>query len=127
MKHLGIRADDTLIVCDTADAGIYYAPRVAFTLTRFGFPHIYILNSFRQYVADGYPHGSGPFPPPAKPDDDGDDGDATFFPVYYRVADPASIIGFEELRDLIISSGSGHRCQILDSRTPRLLLGRQRG
>ncbi|KAM3442166.1 hypothetical protein MY4824_001178 [Beauveria thailandica] len=65
------------------------------------------------------------FRPPAKPDD-GDD-DATLFPVYYRVADPASIIGFEELRDLIISSGSGHRCQILDSRTPRLLFGRQRG
>ncbi|KGQ08369.1 Thiosulfate sulfurtransferase TUM1 [Beauveria bassiana D1-5] len=127
MKRLDIRADDTLIVYDTADAGIYCAPRVAFILTHFGFPHVYILNSFRQYVADGYPHGSAPFPPPAKHDDDDDDDDATttntLFPFYYRVADDStSIIGFQELRDLIISSGSsssGHRSyQILDSRAP---------
>ncbi|KAM3507107.1 hypothetical protein MY10362_001973 [Beauveria mimosiformis] len=121
MKRLGIRADDTLIVYETADAGIYCALRVAFTLTHFGFPHIHILNSFRQYVADGYPHGSGPFPPPAKPDD-ADDATA-LFPFYYRVADPASIISFKELRDLIISSGSGPRYQILDSKTPDCFSG----
>ncbi|KAF1737564.1 Thiosulfate sulfurtransferase TUM1 [Beauveria bassiana] len=122
MKRLDIRADDTLIVYDTADAGIYCAPRVAFTLTHFGFPHVYILNSFRQYVADGYPHSSAPFPPPAKPDDD-DATTTTLFPFYYRVADDStSIIDFQELRDLITSSGSssiGHRSyQILDSRAP---------
>ncbi|KAM3546281.1 hypothetical protein ARSEF1564_000769 [Beauveria bassiana] len=125
MKRLDIRADDTLIVYDTADAGIYCAPRVAFTLTHFGFPHVYILNSFRQYVADGYPHGSAPFPPPAKPDDDDDAAAAaatTLFPFYDRVADDStSIIGFQELHDLIISSGGsgGQRSyQILDSRAP---------
>ncbi|KAM3531647.1 hypothetical protein NHJ13051_000712 [Beauveria bassiana] len=128
MKRLDIGADDTLIVYDTADAGIYCAPRVAFTLTHFGFPHVYILNSFRQYVADGYPHGSAPFPPPAKPDDDDDDDDdtTTLFPFYYRVADDStSIIGFQELHDLIISSGGsgGQRSyQILDSRAPDCFL-----
>ncbi|KAM3495325.1 hypothetical protein MY3957_001348 [Beauveria namnaoensis] len=127
MKRLDIRADDTLIVYDTADAGIYCAPRVAFTLTHFGFPHVSILNSFRQYVADGYALSSAPFPPPAKPDDDDNDDDdattTTLFPFYYRVADDStSIIGFQELHDLIISSGSSsssHRSyQILDSRAP---------
>ncbi|ATY65301.1 thiosulfate sulfurtransferase [Cordyceps militaris] len=118
MKRLGIRATrgDTFIVYDTVEAGIYCAPRVAWTLAHFGLKNVRVLNSFRQYVQDGYPHSSAPFPPSAKPDD------AT---PMYRVADAARTIAFEELRRCVLEGCRQY--QILDSRSEDCFLGKAVG
>ncbi|KKA27272.1 hypothetical protein TD95_005214 [Thielaviopsis punctulata] len=63
MSELGIRIDDTVVVYDTQELGIFSAPRVAWTLRVFGHPKVHILNNFKQYVAEGLPTESGEFYP----------------------------------------------------------------
>ncbi|TQV96059.1 hypothetical protein V2A60_003493 [Cordyceps javanica] len=117
MQRLGVGADDVLILYDTVDAGIYCAPRVAWTLAHFGLRNVRVLNSFRQYIQDGYPCSSAPLQPLAKPD-----GGAT--PIY-RITDAARTIAFDELRDLVLSGGGEY--QILDSRSEDCFGGRADG
>ena len=47
MGELGIKRDDTLVVYDTHELGLFSAPRVAWTLRVFGHPQVHILNNFR--------------------------------------------------------------------------------
>ncbi|RVX72194.1 hypothetical protein B0A52_04398 [Exophiala mesophila] len=60
MSHLGIRRDDEVVVYDTAELGIFSAPRVAWTLRVYGHPKVHLLNNFRIWVNEGYPVESGP-------------------------------------------------------------------
>ncbi|OJJ42323.1 hypothetical protein ASPZODRAFT_137344 [Penicilliopsis zonata CBS 506.65] len=55
MTELGIRRDDILVVYDTLAVGLYSSPRVAWTCRHFGHEHVHVLNTFRQYVAAGFP------------------------------------------------------------------------
>jgi len=61
MSALGIRRDDTVVVYDTAELGIFSAPRVGWTLKVFGHDQVHILNNFKIWVEEGYPTESGEF------------------------------------------------------------------
>jgi thiosulfate/3-mercaptopyruvate sulfurtransferase len=61
MSALGIRKDDTIVVYDTAELGIFSAPRVAWTLKVFGHDLVHVLNNFKIWVDEGYPTESGEF------------------------------------------------------------------
>ncbi|CAK7202471.1 hypothetical protein SEUCBS139899_005194 [Sporothrix eucalyptigena] len=59
MSELGIRKEDTVVVYDTKELGIFSAPRVGWTLKIFGHPKVHILNNFRTWVEEGLPTESG--------------------------------------------------------------------
>ncbi|KAI1422595.1 Rhodanese-like domain-containing protein [Xylaria sp. FL1777] len=59
MSALGIRKDDTVVVYDHHEVGIFSAPRVGWTLRVFGHPKVHILNNFKLWVEEGYPTESG--------------------------------------------------------------------
>ena len=59
MQSLGIRKEDALVVYDTAELGIFSAPRVAWMLRVFGHPRVHILNNFKLWVDQGLPTESG--------------------------------------------------------------------
>lgn len=59
MSSLGCRKDDEIVVYDTAELGIFSAPRVGWTLHVFGHAKVHVLNNFRLWVDQGYPTESG--------------------------------------------------------------------
>ncbi|KAL2114916.1 hypothetical protein VTJ04DRAFT_10579 [Mycothermus thermophilus] len=59
MSELGIRYEDTVVVYDSAELGIFSAPRAAWTLKVFGHPKVHILDNFRLWVEQGFPIESG--------------------------------------------------------------------
>lgn len=59
MSELGIRREDTVVVYDTKELGIFSAPRVSWTLKAFGHENVHILNNFRLWVDEGHPTESG--------------------------------------------------------------------
>ncbi|CRK32881.1 hypothetical protein BN1723_018505, partial [Verticillium longisporum] len=59
MSELGIRKDDTVVVYDTKELGIFSAPRVGWTFKIFGHPKVHVLNNFKQWVEEGLPTESG--------------------------------------------------------------------
>lgn len=61
MSGLGIRKDDTVVVYDSHEAGIFSAPRVGWTLKIFGHGQVHLLNNFKLWVEEGYPTESGEF------------------------------------------------------------------
>jgi thiosulfate/3-mercaptopyruvate sulfurtransferase len=107
MSELGIRHDDTVVVYDSQELGIFSAPRVAWTMKVFGHPKVHILNNFRLWVEQGLPTESGnvwtvecaPYPIP-KMDEE-------------RVAQ------FEEVRDVAqdYKKEGAEGVQILDARS----------
>lgn len=59
MCDLGISRDDTIVVYDTAELGIFSAPRVAWTLKVFGHPAVHVLNNFKLWLEQKYPVEQG--------------------------------------------------------------------
>ncbi|KAK0724727.1 Rhodanese-like domain-containing protein [Lasiosphaeris hirsuta] len=59
MSELGIRHEDTVVVYDSQELGIFSAPRVGWTMKIFGHPRVHILNNFRLWVEQGLPTESG--------------------------------------------------------------------
>ncbi|KAI1326158.1 thiosulfate sulfurtransferase [Xylariaceae sp. FL0255] len=59
MGACGIRKDDTVVVYDSSEQGIFSAPRVGWTLRIFGHPKVHILNNFKLWVEEGYPTETG--------------------------------------------------------------------
>lgn len=59
MCDLGINKDDTVVVYDSAELGIFSAPRVAWTFRAFGHPAVHILNNFRLWKEQGFPVEEG--------------------------------------------------------------------
>lgn len=59
MSELGIRKEDTVVVYDSKELGIFSAPRVGWTLKVFGHPKVHILNNFRLWVEEGLPTETG--------------------------------------------------------------------
>ncbi|KAI1173560.1 Rhodanese-like domain-containing protein [Nemania sp. FL0916] len=59
MSALGIRKDDTVVVYDSHELGLFSAPRVGWTLRLFGHPSVHLLDNFKLWVDEGYPTESG--------------------------------------------------------------------
>lgn len=59
MSELGIRREDTVVVYDSQELGIFSAPRVGWTMKVFGHPSVHILNNFKLWVEQGFPTESG--------------------------------------------------------------------
>ncbi|KAI8623743.1 Rhodanese-like domain-containing protein [Xylariaceae sp. FL1651] len=106
MSELGIRKDDTVVVYDTQELGIFSAPRVGWTLRVFGHPKVHILNNFKLWVEEGYPTESGnlysvecnPYPIPK--------------------VDEGKIASYEEVREIALDSNKegSEGVQIIDAR-----------
>ncbi|PVH95882.1 Rhodanese-like protein [Periconia macrospinosa] len=113
MSRLGIRRDDSVVVYDTKELGIFSAPRVGWTLQAFGHPNVHVLNNFRKWVEEGYPTESGIESHPEE--------------VNYPVPelDQAKVIAFEEVKEIAKELGKegAEEVQILDARS----LGRWKG
>jgi len=89
MGSLGITREDTVVVYDTKELGIFSAPRVAWTLSRMGHQNVHVLNNYRLWVEAGLPTTSGE---PGEPET-----------VRYEDADvqePAHVVDYECVRNL---------------------------
>jgi len=113
MRHLGIRREDTVVVYDTKELGIFSAPRVGWTLQVFGHPKVHVLNNFRKWVDEGFPTVSG----------EPKEVDITEYPV--PELDEGKVIAFEEVKEIAKDLGmeGADEVQILDARS----LGRWKG
>lgn len=106
MGRLGIRRDDSVVVYDSKELGIFSAPRVAWTLQVFGHPNVHILNNFRTWFQGNYPTESG------EP--------ADILSVDYPVPElnQSKVIAFEEVREIVKNLGKegAEEVQVLDAR-----------
>ena len=106
MCELGINRDDTVVVYDTAELGIFSAPRVAWTFKIFGHSAVHILNNFKLWVEQGYPTEDG--------------GQPQFERSSYPVPelDKNKVTGFEEVKTAALDHNKEGRedVQVLDAR-----------
>ncbi|WPA97443.1 uncharacterized protein RHO25_002053 [Cercospora beticola] len=107
VSELGIKRDDTVVVYDTAELGIFSAPRVAWTFKVFGHPAVHILNNFKLWVEQGYPTEEG----------EQRQFDKTEYPL--PELDKSRVAAFEEVREIALDHNKeGHEdVQILDARS----------
>ncbi|KAI1844849.1 hypothetical protein JX266_009077 [Neoarthrinium moseri] len=108
MSELGIRKEDTVVVYDSKELGIFSAPRVGWTLKVFGHSKVHILNNFKLWVEEGLPTESGelysvecsPYPIPKEIDLD------------------AKVASFEEVKEVAAdyNKEGAEGVQILDAR-----------
>lgn len=107
MSGLGIRRDDEVVVYDTAELGIFSAPRVGWTLRVFGHPNVHILNNYRLWVREGLPTESGEPAPMEK--------SKYSVPTY----DSKLVIAFREMKELAWDYGKegAEEIEILDARS----------
>lgn len=107
MSEMGINRDDAVVVYDTAELGIFSAPRVAWTLKVFGHPAVHILNNFRLWVEQGYPTEGGE--------------QAQFGRTSYPLPEleKGKVVAFEEVRELAKDHNKegAEDVQILDARS----------
>jgi thiosulfate/3-mercaptopyruvate sulfurtransferase len=107
MGNLGINRDDTVVVYDTQELGIFSAPRVAWTLQVFNHPQVHILNNFLLWVKQGLPVESGY---PKRPE-----------PVKYIIPDQNAerVATFEEVKEIALdrSKEGSEGAQVLDARS----------
>lgn len=107
MGELGIRKDDSVVVYDSADMGIFSAPRVAWTLKIFGHQGVHILNNYKLWVDQGFAVEKGE---PQKIE-------ATSYPVPQLAKE--KVLSFEQLKESIKEQGKegAEGIQILDARS----------
>jgi thiosulfate/3-mercaptopyruvate sulfurtransferase len=107
MSSLGIRRDDTVVVYDSYELGIFSAPRVGWTLKAFGHDSVHVLNNFKLWVEEGYPTESGEFY----------NVDTCVYPI--PPFDPSKVISFEEVREVVkdYNKEGAEGVQILDARS----------
>ncbi|KAK4545494.1 hypothetical protein LTR36_002844 [Oleoguttula mirabilis] len=107
MSGLGVSKDDTLVVYDTAELGIFSAPRVAWTLKVFGHPAVHILNNFKLWVEQGYPTEEG----------EQKDVGKTDYPL--PELDQSKVIAFDDMKEIAKDANKEGRegVQILDARS----------
>lgn len=107
MGKLGIRRDDSVVVYDSADLGIFSAPRVAWTLKVFGHEGVHILNNYKLWVDQGFAVEKGE---PQKIE-------SVTYPVPTLAKE--KVLSFEELKDSIKEQGKdgAEEVQILDARS----------
>jgi thiosulfate/3-mercaptopyruvate sulfurtransferase len=114
MGELGIRKDDSVVVYDSAELGIFSAPRVAWTLKVFGHDGVHILNNFKLWVDQGYPLEKGENVAPV---------DKVDYPV--PTLDKSKVVPFEELKESVSERGKegAEEVQVLDARSPGRFTG----
>ncbi|PQE13997.1 hypothetical protein CJF30_00006813 [Rutstroemia sp. NJR-2017a BBW] len=107
MSALGIRRDDTVVVYDSHEQGLFSAPRVGWTLKVFGHNSVHVLNNFKLWVEEGYPVESGEFW----------DVDTCAYPIPQM--DESKVADFDEVADIIRDMGKegAEGVQILDARS----------
>ena len=107
MGKLGIRRDDSVVVYDTVELGIFSAPRVAWTLKVFGHHGVHILNNFKLWVEQGFPTEKGV---PESVEE-----------VYYPVPEleENKVVLFEEMRERALERGKdgAEEVIVLDARS----------
>jgi thiosulfate/3-mercaptopyruvate sulfurtransferase len=107
MSHMGIRREDSVVVYDTKELGIFSAPRVGWTLKVFGHENVHVLNNFRRWVDEGYPTESGEGREP--------------HPTEYAVPefDASKVVAFEEVKEIAkeLKKEGAEEVQILDARS----------
>ena len=108
MGRLGIRRDDSVVVYDTVELGIFSAPRVAWMLKVFGHDGVHILNNFKLWVEQGLPVERGE-PEPVQEIE---------YPV--PALDKSKVVFFEELKERASKVGKegAKEVAILDARSP---------
>jgi len=106
MSGLGIKRDDTVVVYDSHELGIFSAPRVGWTLKAFGHDSVHLLNNFKLWVEEGYPTESGEF------------WDVNTCPYPIPQFDAERLVEFEEVRELAkdYNKEGAEGVQILDAR-----------
>jgi thiosulfate/3-mercaptopyruvate sulfurtransferase len=114
MSELGIRREDTVVVYDTKELGIFSAPRVGWTLKVFGHPNVHVLNNFRLWVEEGLPTESGELYTV----------DCRAYPI--PKLDEGKVASFEEVREAAIDHNKegAEGIQILDARSPGRFTGK---
>ncbi|KUJ23769.1 putative thiosulfate sulfurtransferase TUM1 [Mollisia scopiformis] len=114
MSGLGIKRDDTVVVYDSQELGIFSAPRVGWTLKAFGHDSVHVLNNFKLWVEEGYPTESGEFW----------DVDTCVYPIPEFQA--SKVIDFEEVREIAkdVNKEGSEGVQILDARSHGRWLGK---
>lgn len=107
MSALGIRRDDTVVVYDSAEQGIFSAPRVGWMLRVFGHDSVHVLNNFKVWVDEGYPTESGEFW----------DVDTCVYQI--PSFDSSKVVDFEEVREIAkdYNKEGAEGVQILDARS----------
>jgi thiosulfate/3-mercaptopyruvate sulfurtransferase len=107
MAQIGIRYEDTVVVYDSVELGIFSAPRVAWTLKTFGHPKVHILNNFRLWVEEGLPLESGSI----------HSSDCCTYPI--PEMDESKVASFEEVREVALdyNKEGAEGVQILDARS----------
>lgn len=107
MGRLGIRKDDSVVVYDTADLGIFSAPRVAWTLKVFGHDGVHILNNYKVWVDQGF----------VVETDEPHQHEKVDYPV--PKLDRSKVESFEELKARIKEQGKdgAEPVQVLDARS----------
>ncbi|KAJ5929854.1 hypothetical protein N7454_006804 [Penicillium verhagenii] len=107
MSELGIRRDDEVVVYDTAELGIFSAPRVGWTLRVFGHPNVHILNNYRLWTNEGLPTESG----------EPTSVEKSKYPI--PTYDSKLVISFREMKELALDYGKegAEEVEILDARS----------
>ncbi|KAG4415797.1 hypothetical protein IFR04_011097 [Cadophora malorum] len=107
MSALGIKRDDTVVVYDSAELGMFSAPRVGWTLKAFGHDSVHVLNNFKLWVEQGLPTESGEFW----------DVDTCVYPI--PEFDASKVVDFEEVKELAknYNKEGAEGIQILDARS----------
>jgi len=107
MQTLGIRRDDSIVVYDTAELGIFSAPRVAWTLRVFGHSGVHILNNYKLWVEEGFPVEEGE--------------QEKFEPSDYEATelDAQKVVAFEEMKEIAKDHNKegNEGVQVLDARS----------
>jgi thiosulfate/3-mercaptopyruvate sulfurtransferase len=107
MGQLGIRRDDSVVVYDSKELGIFSAPRVGWTFRVFGHSNVHLLNNFKLWCEEGYPVESG------EPE--------AVEPVEYPVPelDVGKVVAFEQVKEIALEQGKegAEEVQILDARS----------
>jgi len=113
MSELGIRKEDTVVVYDTKELGIFSAPRVGWTLRTFGHHSVHVLNNFRLWVDQGLPTESGEMY----------SVECCAYPIPELEA--AKVAAFEDVREVAVDHNKegAEGIQILDARSPGRFTG----
>lgn len=115
MSELGIRKDDTVVVYDSKELGIFSAPRVGWTLRVFGHPKVHILNNFKLWVEEGYPTESGELY----------SVECSAYPIPKTELE-SKVASYEEVREVALdyNKEGAEGIQIIDARSPGRFSGK---
>lgn len=110
MSQLGLRNADTLVVYDSAELGIFSAPRVAWQLRVLGHRGaVHVLDNFKVWVEQGLPTEG-----PGEPEQWGEE--AYEVPTEEEVQS-GRVVEFEEMRERARKGEVGSQVQVLDARS----------